>query len=109
MYYVAAAKGACKLQRAECMNVTNQSELLSILVHQAPQHRHMVTTNHHGVEVTTISPQAIRAPALPVVLLSLCPPLPRSSGSACTMNDRPCTQHTDTSECTDPGVDSVSA
>lgn len=34
--------------------------------------------------VIPITPQAKRAPALPVVLLSSWPPLPRSSGSACT-------------------------
>lgn len=31
-----------------------------------------------------MTPQATRAPALPVVLLSSCPPLPKSSESACT-------------------------
>lgn len=36
-----------------------------------------------------MTPQAMRAPAFPVVLLSSCPPTPRSSGSACTTKVRP--------------------
>lgn len=36
-----------------------------------------------------ITPQPTRAPALPVVLLSSWPPVPKSSGSACTTNVRP--------------------
>lgn len=36
-----------------------------------------------------MTPQAMRAPALPVVLLSSWPPRPRSSGSACTTRVRP--------------------
>ncbi len=36
-----------------------------------------------------MTPQAGRAPALPVVLLSSCPPLPKSSVPACTTMVRP--------------------
>lgn len=36
-----------------------------------------------------MTPQAMRAPALPVVLLSSWPPRPKSSGSACTTRVRP--------------------
>ena len=36
-----------------------------------------------------ITPQANLPPALPVVLLSSCPPFPRSSTSACTTTVRP--------------------
>jgi len=34
--------------------------------------------------VIPITPQAILAPAFPVVALNSCPPLPKSSWSACT-------------------------